>query len=247
MDCKELFEQFAKFDKFCREINIKNIKVKSEVFSYLIYKAFNTFLSIRYLIEINQLDDALCLYRILLENIVNFLYLYKNQDKINDYKSSEMNVFKFLFNKISRETKHMKSPGKLSEFIDDYISSEYISASKVAKEFRNIYKKDKWSSLSFAEKAEDVGKSKLYISYRKDSNLIHSNWFEHRGRFDEIHINNSINTVVVSSCEIMLSLLYTINDMVQNKIGLLIRKCEEIFLDINKIIEKNEPKNINTI
>ena len=110
-----------------------------------------------------------------------------------------------------------------------------------------IYKEDTWSSLSFAEKAEDVGKGKLYISYRQDSNLIHSNWFEHRGLNNDICIDDKISTVVVSSCETMLSLLNTVNEMVKNKITRLVQECEQIFMDIIKVVEKKDKKNINSI
>jgi len=243
---KELFTLFADFDKKCREITNIDIKVKNEVFQYLLYKAFNTFLSIRALVEMFQLDDAFCLYRILLENVINFIYLYKNQDKIVDYKSSEMQIFKEVFYIISQKTEHMKLPEKLSILIDEKIMEEYITASKVAKVFRKIYNKDNWTSLSFAEKAESVGKGKLYIEYKNTSSLIHSNWFGHRGLDDQIHIDDFISSLVVSSCNTILYLMYTLNEMFSNRIELTIVECEKLFLEINKILCRNENNCIKT-
>ncbi len=221
---KEAILLLKDFGGCCRKVNQYIIQLKNEVFSYLVEKSLDTFLSILLLIEKFQLSDAHCLSRVLLENVVNFIYLSKFKDKISDYKSSEMKIMKSLWEKISIDTKHMKEPYKLSRLIDDEMVKDYQSAAKIAKEYRQLYGQDKWTSISFIDKATAIGLYIFYVEYKKESSLIHSNWFDHR----EVSVHHSFYSLVVSSMVLMQWLLESLNSELSESIDPILNECMQI-------------------
>jgi|GEM_PF-1618302 len=238
---KESISLLSDFGSCCRKINQYKIELTNEVFSYLLEKAFDTFLSIQMLVEIFQLSNAHCLCRVLVENVVNFIYLSTHKDKIFDYKSSEMKIMKSLFEKISIDTKHMKEPYKLSRMIDNEISRDYQSAARIAKEYRQLYGQDNWTNISFIDKSTAIGLYTLYVVYKRESSLIHSNWFD-KGRNDALGTHYSFSSIVEFSMQIMNHLMFTINEVNDNKIESVLFECVQISEKVKSQLKIMESK-----
>ena len=165
-------------------IENKNLKL---ITGYLVKKATKTFNSIITLILCGHdfYHDAYCLYRVLMENIVNYIYLSKFPDEIeNKYFSNELSQLNRLITKIFSETKGLSRLPSPYRFVDSEMVKSLKSIAKYKKEIKEIHNADKWLPLKFEEKVEKIGLGYLVLPFKKTHNLIHSTWFENRGFLD---------------------------------------------------------------
>ncbi len=164
---KKLFSQHYKYED-------ENFKIMSD---FLIVKAIHTFNSIRLLITGGEefMKDAYCLYRVLLENVIIYIYLSKYTENINDdFFSSEQITLNKLISKIFTDTKGLKYKYSPYRLIDVSMEKELKKISKKKKEMNNKYSK-KYDN-NFQRMVDKLKMDSLILPYNKGSNLIHSGW-----------------------------------------------------------------------
>lgn len=207
---------------------IEDDKVKS-ISDYLVFKAYRTFSSIRLLAFAGYFDDAYCLYRVLIENIVNFLYLSKNRNEIKSkYFTSELKSLKTTTRRVFDETQgltNIKAPYKLLD-VDMIEGMRFIA--KVKKESEKIHRNDTWSSLSFEDRICEIGMNFLYLPYMSGSSLIHSSWFSRKGFLNpELH-DDYITDICWGASDIYCRMIVQLNDNLINPDSRIEDRCFRI-------------------
>ncbi|NQU28748.1 MAG: hypothetical protein HQ528_10700 [Candidatus Marinimicrobia bacterium] len=186
--------------------------ISENVLVFIFGRAVTSFRSITNLLDIFNIHDAHSIYRILLEAVVNYQYLFSHEEMINAYKSYSVCKNYDKYQEILDKTKFFTElPIELqfifskNDIIDGKISAQIMKRKKKEIEVHS----NKWYEISFDEKIQELGIDDLAISskWNSASDSIHSGWTSLLYILDDESIDLVIKDIAASSSECIVSLI----------------------------------------
>jgi len=180
--------------------------LNSDALELLFNRSAATYRSIIILLENSLLIDARSLNRVLLESVINFMYLSKNNKSINDYKQYSTLKLYDNYQTILDKTKYFNDLPELlqllfndNDIIDGKISAKLMKTKKKEMEELII----KWDNIRFEDKINDLEISVLSLQsiWKTSSDSVHSGWESLLITQDDESIDFALKEIVVSSSE----------------------------------------------
>lgn len=233
---------------------IKNIEFGIKyVGSFLFAKSTKTFRALFILCDKGYGEDAAILARSMLENVINFAYMNKD-DKQNRAELFIYHSFIDRKNKIKQTKNNQNYPqdieekfvNKFGEVYEKAVKLQDKECKKIKEEGKYSIKKQSWSCLSLANMAEEIKLKELYYDqiYWLTSNLSHpsdtaSAGYIYEGEEDNVSVNDmpSVDWVeesLILGFDYFYKMIELVNEIFELDFDKKIKAIEEEYIEITK-------------